>query len=120
MKQQITYTTIYPRNWQRVSAIIRRLAGGRCEWCQCATDRLSVHHIGAPFPDGRPGNPRDKRDLRRENLVAICFNCHEEVDHIKQVRKRKQAKLRRRMARIARHRALGIGTSLVVCEVKHV
>lgn len=37
---------------------------------------LTVHHRGVPYPDGRPGDPHDKMDVRPENLAALCQRCH--------------------------------------------
>lgn len=37
---------------------------------------LTVHHIGVPKPDGTPGSPHDKMDVRPENLAALCQRCH--------------------------------------------
>lgn len=44
---------------------------------------LTVHHIGVPLPDGTPGNPRNKMDVRDENLIALCQRCHllADLDH---------------------------------------
>ncbi len=98
----------YPRNWPKVIRVIRRLAAGRCEWCHVQTDALTVHHIGTPYADGRPGDPHDKHDLRRENLVALCHHCHFQADlplFIKWKRREKQRK---------RHAQLGVGTGLVL------
>ena len=107
--------TKYPVCWKRVSLLIRRLANGCCEWCGQPCDQLSVHHIGTKRPTGRGwknGNPCDKHDLRRENLVALCWRCHERTDA--PIRwKCEKAKAKRR-AKMEAHRALGIGTGLVV------
>ncbi len=95
----------YPRNWKKVSRTIRRIAGYHCEWCHAQEGavlpdgravHLSVHHVGAPYADGRPGNPHDKRDLRRENLVALCQACHFRADlpslkaHLRRERRRRR------------------------------
>lgn len=37
---------------------------------------LTTHHMGAPYPDGRPGDVHDKMDCRDENLIALCQRCH--------------------------------------------
>lgn len=105
--------TKYPRNWKRVSQIIRSLAGGRCEWCGNPCDSLEVHHIGTPWADGRPGNHCDKHDLRRENLAAICFTCHNQAEHVGAIRRKKRDQKKRRRARLEAHQALGIGTGLM-------
>jgi len=106
--------TKYPRNWKRASMIIRRLANGHCEWCGQGCDRLEVHHIGTPWADGRPGDHRDKHDLSRENLVAICFSCHDQVEHVGKIRTKMRDRKKRRRARMELHRAMGIGTGLVL------
>lgn len=107
---------VYPRGWRRISRKLRDLAGDRCQQCGRETPYLSIHHRGAPYPDGRPGDPGDKHDLRRENLVALCGQCHEAVDHIKKVRARKRLRLARKLDRIAAHRALGVGVGLIVYQ----
>ncbi len=104
----------YPDNWKKVSATIRRLANGRCQWCGCKTKQLSCHHIGVPRPTGNgwaPGDARDKRDVRFENLVALCEDCHTREDPIReQIREIKARRKRKR----ERHRSLGIGVGLVL------
>ena len=106
----------YPHSWPRVSRIIRRLAGGVCERCQMQCDRLEVHHLGSPYANGRPGDPRDKHDLRRENLLACCINCHDELEQVKAIRWRVKNKRLRRRAKLKAHRELGIGTGLILYE----
>lgn len=104
----------YPRGWKKISAIIRRLAQGTCEWCHTPCESLSVHHIGAPLATGKGwknGNPCDKHDVRRENLVALCWHCHSTVDQ--PYREAWQARKARRADRRAHHVALGIGTGLI-------
>jgi hypothetical protein len=99
----------YPANWGKVTQVLRRVVG-RCERCG-ATQDLTVHHQGIPYPDGRPGDPRDKHDLRRENLICICCACHDRAEPVRvQIREIKARRKRRR----ARHRALGVGTGLVL------
>ena len=97
----------YPSNWKKVSLTIRRIAGNRCEHCGIANGVplpsgragkvvLTVAHLGTPFPDGRPGDKHDKRDVRRENLAALCQKCHLSYDledhilHARQTRQRKK------------------------------
>jgi len=112
----------YPTGWKRVSAVLRR-AIGRCELCGCK-ERLTVHHKGIPYPDGRPGDSRDKHDLRLENLQVLCEPCHIEVDRIYPTSPSRQEKLRRRnerkkeKKRVAKeaHRALNVGTGLVLYQ----
>lgn len=65
----------YPANWSRVSWLVRRLYGFRCAWCG-SSHHTRCHHLGAAFPDGRPGNSHDKHDLRwPENLICLCQEC---------------------------------------------
>jgi 5-methylcytosine-specific restriction endonuclease McrA len=105
----------YPHNWKKISLTIRRLAHGQCEWCHVPCSNLSVHHIGAPRPNGRgwkKGNCQDKHDVRRENLVALCWPCHSAADapgrfYAERHRAKKATKR-------AQHLALGVGTGLVV------
>jgi hypothetical protein len=104
----------YPRCWKRASRIIRSLANGVCQRCGQACDFLEVHHVGAPFANGKPGNPHDKHDLRRENLLPICYTCHDELEHVGAIRHKQKARRKKRRARVEAHRALGIGTGLVI------
>lgn len=69
------YKSNYPNSWPKVAQVLKHVARYRCERCGAEGD-LSVHHVGAPFADGRPGDPRDKHDLRRENLQVLCRSCH--------------------------------------------
>ena len=97
----------YPACWPKVSRLIRRLAGNRCEWCGIANGAplpsgrpgkvvLTVAHLGTPYADGRPGNKHDKHDIRRENLAALCQACHlrydldEHREHARETRTRKR------------------------------
>jgi len=102
----------YPANWPKASKTLRRVIG-RCELCG-SSESLTVHHRGAPYADGRPGRKEDKRDLRRENLQVLCYPCHEAIDHLRIVRSKRAAKQRKRQAKLAQHRALGVGTGLVL------
>ena len=58
---------------------------------------LTVHHIGIEKPDGSPGDPHDKMDVRPDNLIALCQRCHLLADlphHIEkatETRRRKKA-----------------------------
>lgn len=82
----------YPDGWEKVSLTIRRIAGWRCEWCGVANGTirpgkrpvvLTVAHLGAPRPTGDgwvAGDKRDKHDIRRENLRALCSTCHLRYD----------------------------------------
>ncbi|SRR6266567_12795 len=104
----------YPANWGKVAYVLRRVVGC-CEMCGAEED-LTVHHVGAPLATGdgwRPGDARDKRDCRRENLFVLCTNCHDRVDscrpYLRELKERRRAKRER-------HRALGIGVGLVPYE----
>jgi hypothetical protein len=111
------YVQKYPRAWKKISACIRRLAQGTCEWCHESCQALSVHHLGAPLATGKGwknGNPCDKHDVRRENLVALCWHCHSTVDQ--PYYEQWQAGKAKRAAKRERHAAIGIGTGLVCVE----
>jgi 5-methylcytosine-specific restriction endonuclease McrA len=106
----------YPRNWPKVTYVLKRSVHFRCERCGQKKGnhyfkQLTVHHQGVPYADGRPGNPRDKHDLRRENLVVLCNKCHDEVEP---KRKKYRNRDKKRVSKVAKHRALGVGTGLVV------
>ncbi len=64
---------------------------------------LTVHHIGCPHPDGRAGDPRDKMDVRPENLTALCQRCHllADLDHHMQNARRTRATKRHARAQAA-------------------
>jgi hypothetical protein len=74
-----------------------------------------VHHLGAPLAmelGWRPGDARDKHDIRRENLVALCWECHTAADAaVSEQRLRLQMECE---AKLIEHCALQIGTGLVV------
>lgn len=57
---------------------------------------LTVHHIGVDYPDGSPGNPRDKFDVRPENLVALCQRCHLNADRPHHIAKARETRARKR------------------------
>lgn len=102
----------YPADWDAISLSIRRdRAHWQCERCGARqgalTERsvrlglpwkvvLTVAHLGAPRPDGSPGDKHDKLDCRPENLQALCQRCHlkeDLADHVAQAhetRRRKQ------------------------------
>lgn len=112
----------YPKNWKKASRTLRRIVG-HCEVCgvELPACNLTVHHAGVDYADGRQGDPRDKYDLRRENLVTCCVTCHAQLDNTpspygsqaERKRIRKQARLERRRERFALHRSLNVGTGLV-------
>jgi len=76
----------YPANWKAISLRIRELEGWQCKFCGAKYGQphpltgskviLTVAHLGVPYPDGTPGNPHDKMDVRDENLAALCQRCH--------------------------------------------
>lgn len=80
----------YPADWPAISLRIRTRAGWKCEWCGALHGQphpitgskviLTVAHLGAPHPDGRPGDKHDKLDCRAENLAALCQRCHLNFD----------------------------------------
>lgn len=109
----------YPPDWGDISKRIRDRAGNVCEECgvpngshvtRAKGDRsqwtqveagkgtrivLTVHHIGVDHADGTPGDPRDKMDVRDENLIALCQACHLAADldhHIAEARKTRARK----------------------------
>lgn len=101
----------YPPGWRKISRVIRRVAGNRCERCGVANGVplpsgragrvvLTVAHLGVPLATGtgwRPGDKHDKHDVRRENLQALCQACHlrEDLDdHIAHARATRQRKKR--------------------------
>lgn len=99
----------YPRNWRKVTKVIRRLANNQCELC--GAPGHSVHHVGASFECGLPGNKRDKHDIRKCNLQLLCYSCHDRLDNgalTFYARLRARGKNKR-----AAHRSLNIGTGLV-------
>ena len=80
----------YPADWPAISMRIRERSGWRCEWCGAVHGQphpvtgsrvvLTVAHLGAPHPDGTPGDVHDKLDVRDENLAALCQRCHLRYD----------------------------------------
>ena len=76
----------YPDNWKEISLRIRERDGWRCKLCGAENGKpnprtgsrvvLTVMHLGVPYPDGRPGDPHDKMDVRDENLISGCQACH--------------------------------------------
>lgn len=111
--------TRYPHNWPKVSRLIRRIAGNRCEWCgvenhtplksgatykkgkrkgQPCLVILTVAHLGVSYADGKPGDPHDKHDIRRENLAALCQKCHLGHDLPEHIENRKRNRKKAAMA----------------------
>jgi hypothetical protein len=82
-------------------------ARGRCEWCGAAHGLpnpktgsrvvLTVAHLGTPYPDGTPASKGDKRDVRPENLAALCQSCHLAYDRRDNIATAKTNRKRRRL-----------------------
>ena len=70
---------LYPKNWKKISKLIRERAGGLCELCLAQNGKphpitdsrvvLTVHHIN--------NDPTDNRPI---NLIALCQRCHLRLD----------------------------------------
>lgn len=100
--------TRYPTSWPKVSRLIRRVAGNKCEWCGVSNGAslpsgrkgkvvLTVAHLGTPFLH-RAGNKHDKHDIRRENLRALCQACHLRYDIDEHVANAKETRRKKRHA----------------------
>lgn len=59
---------------------------------------LTVAHLGAPRPDGSPGDVHDKMDCRPENLAALCQRCHLNYDRQEHIHNAKITRIRKRRA----------------------
>ena len=87
----------YPADWEEISYAIRfGRARGHCEgtarYPDCRAEHgkrhpetgsivvLTTAHLGVVRPDGSPGDPHDKMDVRPENLAALCQRCHLDLD----------------------------------------
>lgn len=101
---------LYPRNWRKISERIRfGRARGRCEWCGAfhglphpttgSVVVLTVAHLGAPWPDGQPGDKTNKRDVRAENLAALCQRCHLAYDRADNLESARANRVQRRLLR---------------------
>jgi len=93
----------YPKNWKRIVAGIRRRARGRCEWCGARHGLphpvtgskvvLTTAHLGEPF--ALDADKHDKRDIRAENLAALCQKCHlnhDRDEHRENTRRNREAR----------------------------
>jgi hypothetical protein len=123
----------YPPDWGDISKRIRDRAGNVCEECgvpngshvtRAKGDRsqwtqveagkgtrivLTVHHIGVDHADGTPGDPRDKMDVRDENLIALCQACHLAADldhHIAEARKTRARKRHEQIVQAGQRRLI--------------
>lgn len=98
----------YPANWPEISLAIRRRECNRCKWCGAVNGRrhpqtgkkvvLTVAHLGAPHPDGTPGDKHDKMDCRDENLAALCQRCHLNYDRDEHLANAAKTRRRRKIA----------------------
>lgn len=77
--QGLSYPSLQPLNY----AEAREIADGLNEspdddprYGRYIVIMLTTAHLGVPHPDGRPGDPHDKMDVRPENLAALCQKCH--------------------------------------------
>ncbi len=55
----------YPENWVKLSYIIKKRRGGRCELCG-DSDFIVVHHID-----------RNHFNCSGDNLIVLCACCHD-------------------------------------------
>lgn len=99
----------YSPDWKQISLRIRaERAGWQCEWCGAqhgdphpdtgSTVILTVAHLGAPHPDGTPGDKHDKLDVRDENLAALCQRCHLNYDRDEHIANAAATRRRKRQA----------------------
>lgn len=69
MDYEVNIDDGYPENWQSISESVRMEAGWACEECgvklEDAKWLLQVHHINGKL-----------RDCNRNNLQALCCECH--------------------------------------------
>ena len=90
----------YPKEWKDIRARILKRAKDRCEQCgernylphriTGSQVVLTIAHLGAVHPDGRPGDKHDKLDCRDENLAALCQRCHLRLDVDEHLRNRRR------------------------------
>jgi 5-methylcytosine-specific restriction endonuclease McrA len=87
----------YPSNWRQIARSVKIEVDWYCQHCKkkCLTttqlktepkatrDRvtLSVHHIDC-----------NKFNLRRDNLIALCLDCHKKEHHRLWLNKKKRQK----------------------------
>lgn len=98
----------YPDKWRAISLAIREREGWRCKWCGAENGKpnpatgskvvLTVAHLGAPHPDGRPGDKHDKHDVRAENLAALCQKCHLNYDRDEHLANARETRRRKKLA----------------------
>lgn len=95
----------YPSNWRQISLRIRERDGWRCKFCGAENGKphpitgskvvLTVAHLGVAKPNGEPGDPHDKMDVRDENLAALCQPCHLRYDMPEHIANRRRNRLKR-------------------------
>jgi 5-methylcytosine-specific restriction endonuclease McrA len=81
------WATLYPSDWNAISAEVREDAGQCCEWCGVRNRSmrgttkiiLTVAHLD-----------HDPRNSNRENLVALCQACHIGYDKHPDQRRRRE------------------------------
>jgi 5-methylcytosine-specific restriction endonuclease McrA len=81
------WATLYPSNWNAISAEVREDAGQCCEWCGVKNHSmrgatkiiLTVAHLD-----------HDPRNCERENLRALCQACHIGYDKTPEQRRRRE------------------------------
>jgi hypothetical protein len=97
----------YPADWKAIADRTKAAVDWKCQDCgmQCRRPdepfdthkrTMSVHHVGVAKPDGSPGDPHDKMDVRPENLLALCSKCHLARDlpiHIANAARTRRAKI---------------------------
>ena len=91
------------RFWS-MAEIEQAIATGRLEgvddgstggWSKPFKIILTTAHLGVPLPDGSPGDKHNKKDVRPENLAALCQKCHLNEDRAEHIENRKRNRHRR-------------------------
>ena len=103
----------YPQNWDEIATEVKERANWACQQCGLKHGEyiertpgkkikivMTVHHVGAPKPDGTPGDRHDKMDCRIENLLCLCQRCHWLADIDIHIEKAQLAIKKRRIERI--------------------
>ncbi|BDR75770.1 HNH endonuclease [Clostridium tetani] len=78
-KDNIKYTRFYNSvEWKRLSNYIRSKCNNMCIMCLLEEDKISpvdvVHHV-------IPIRMNFSKRLQESNLLPLCHNCHNKVDH---------------------------------------